>query len=103
MIEVTFTYDFIPGYDEEAYTDLVRRATHIMSMADGFVEFRAHRNLIGNPHVRRTSVWSSVTDWALVAQQPEFQQINEEFRTFVTHLDVQLWGPSPLTPNPVKP
>ena len=103
MIEVTFTYDFIPGFNEDAYIDLVKRATQIMVNADGFVEFRAHRNLIGNPHVKRTSVWSSLKDWALVAQQPEFQQITDEFRTFVTHLDVQLWGPSPLTPHPIKP
>ena len=103
MIEVTFSYDFIPGYDEKAYTDLVQRATQLMLIADGFIEFRAHRNLIGSPHVRRTSVWFSLADWAQLAQQPEFQQITEEFRSFVTHLDVQLWGPSPLTPNPITP
>ncbi|MCP4287536.1 MAG: hypothetical protein GY792_24370 [Gammaproteobacteria bacterium] len=54
MIEVAFYYDFATGYDEYAYTDLVRRATKMMVKADGFVEFRAHRNILGSPQVRRT-------------------------------------------------
>jgi heme-degrading monooxygenase HmoA len=101
MIEATFSYDFTPNMDHGAYADLVRRATRLMVAADGFVEFRAHRNLVGNPHVRRTSVWESLSDWAALTQQPEYQAITEEFRTFVVNLDVQLWGPSPLTPEPV--
>ena len=103
MIEVAFTYDFLPDIDEKAYTSLVRRATALMIAADGFVEFRAHRNLTGSPQVRRTSVWKSLLHWAAIAQTPEFQDITAEFRTFVTNLDVQLWGPSPLTPSPIKP
>jgi quinol monooxygenase YgiN len=102
MIEVAFYYDFTPGYDENAYTDLVRRATNMMVKADGFVEFRAHRNILGSPQVRRTSVWENLEFWAKLAQTPEFQKITTEFSGFVTNLDVQIWGPSPLTPEPIK-
>ncbi len=103
MIEVAFTYDFLPNIDEEAYAALVRRATALMRDAEGFVEFRAHRNMIGSPHVRRTSVWKSLAHWAALAQTTAFQTVTTEFRTFVTNLDVQLWGASPLTPEPVHP
>ena len=75
MIEVAFTYDFIPGIDEQAYTQLAKRATAMMLTAPGFLEFRAHRNMVGTPHVRRTSVWESLGHWASLAQQPEFQAI----------------------------
>lgn len=102
MIEVAFCYDFTPGYDENSYTDLVRRATSMMVEADGFVEFRAHRNMLGSPQVRRTSVWKSLKAWSKLAQTSEFQIITTEFSGFVTHLDVQIWGPSPLTPEPIK-
>ncbi len=102
MIEVCFAYDFHPGIDEEAYAELAKRATGMMLVAPGFVEFRAHRNLVGSPHVRRTSVWMSLAHWAEFAQQQEFQKLTAEFRTFVTNLDVQLWGQSPLVPNPIR-
>lgn len=103
MIEVAFTYDFLPDIDEKAYANLARQATAMMIAADGFIELRAHRNLTGSPQVRRTSVWESMVHWAAVAQTSEFQDITAEFRTFVTNLDVQLWGPSPLTPESIKP
>jgi heme-degrading monooxygenase HmoA len=103
MIEVDFTYNFHPGIDEQAYAKLAKRATAMMLAAKGFIEFRAHRNLVGSPHVRRTSVWESLSDWAALAQHPEFQKITAEFRTYVTNLNVQFWGPSPLAPNPIRP
>ena len=102
MIEVAFTYDLVPGIDLKAYTNLARHATKMMMSADGFIEFRAHRNLTGSPQVRRTSVWESLSHWATVAQTPEFQNLTAEFRMYVTNLDVQLWGPSPLVPEPLR-
>jgi quinol monooxygenase YgiN len=103
MIEVSFTYDFQAGMDEKAYAKLARKATQMMVSAPGFIEFHAHRNVVGSPHVRRTSVWKNLADWAVLAQQPEFQKLTAEFRTYVTNLEVQLWGPSPLVPDPIKP
>jgi heme-degrading monooxygenase HmoA len=102
MIEVAFTYDFQPGINTEAYAELAKRATAMMLSAPGFIEFRAHRNFVGSPHVRRTSVWQSLTHWVALAEQPEFQKLTAEFRTFVTNLEVQFWGPSPISPHPIK-
>ena len=101
MIEVVFTYDFLPGMDEKAYAKLAKKATAMMVAAPGFLEFRAHRNLVGSPHVRRTSVWESLPHWAALVQDAKFQKLTAEFRTYVTHLSVQLWGPSPLVPGPI--
>ena len=103
MIEVTFTYDLRPDINKDKYIELVKRATAMMLMADGFIEFRAHRNMLGSPHVRRTSVWDSLSHWAEFAQKPDFQDINSEFPFFVINLDVQIWGPSPITPETIKP
>jgi len=103
MIEVTFKYDFHPNIDERAYAKLAKKATAMMLSSKGFVEFRAHRNMVGSPHVRRTSVWKSLADWAALAQDEEFQKLSAEFRTYVTNLDVQIWGPSPITPEPIRP
>jgi quinol monooxygenase YgiN len=102
MIEVTFTYDFHPDIDEEAYRRLARKATAMMINADGFVELRANRNLLGSPHVRRTSIWKSMAHWAAFNEDPDFQHITHEFRKYVTHMEVTLWGPSPFVPDPIR-
>lgn len=103
MIEVAYTYDFLPNIDEAAYAKLARKATAKMLEAKGFVEFRAHRNMAGSPHVRRSSVWESLADWAALTQDPGFQEITAEFRTYVTNLEFQIWGPSPYVPEPIRP
>lgn len=103
MIEVAFTYDFIPNFDVATYTKVARSATQIMLSSKGFIEFRANRNLMGSPNVRRTSVWQSFSDYAAMAQSPEFQKVTQEFRKFVTNIDVQIWGPSPISPDPIRP
>jgi heme-degrading monooxygenase HmoA len=102
MIEVAFTYDFLQGIDENAYARLARKATNMIVSAEGFIEFRANRNLVGSPHVRRTSVWESFAHYAALAQEPEFQKVTAEFRTYVKNLEVIFWGPSPLLPDPIK-
>jgi heme-degrading monooxygenase HmoA len=103
MVEVAFTYDFHTGMDERGYARVAKNATRLMKSAEGFIEFRAQRNMLGSPHVRRTSVWESFSHYAALAETAEFQKLTAEFRTYVTHLDVQVWGPSPLVPQPVKP
>ena len=102
MVEVAFTYDFLPGVDEKAYARLAKNATRMMKAAEGFVEFHAHRNMLGSPHVRRTSVWQSFAHYAAFAETPDFQKLTADFRAYVTRLDVQVWGPSPLVPQPIK-
>ncbi|MCA9757360.1 MAG: antibiotic biosynthesis monooxygenase [Candidatus Eisenbacteria bacterium] len=102
MVEIAFTYDFVPGIDEDAYAKLAKKATAMMLSAPGFIEFRAHRSLVGTPHVRRTSVWESLAHWAALAQDPEFQELTAEFRMYVTNVEVQMWGPSPLVPHPIR-
>jgi hypothetical protein len=103
MIEVTYTYDFLSGIDESAYARLAKRANAMLLAAPGMIEFRAHRNMLGSPMVRRTSVWNSLSEWAALAESPEWQAITAEFRTFVTNLEVIIWGLSPLLPEPVRP
>jgi heme-degrading monooxygenase HmoA len=103
MIEVNMTYDFLPGIDQQAYGELARRAIATVLEAPGFVEFRANRNVLGSPQVRSSTVWRTLADWAKFSESSGWPALEAEFRTFVTNLDVQIWGPSPLVSEPLRP
>jgi len=103
MIEVTATYDFIPGIDQKEYEGFVKRALSSLVKAPGFVELRAYRNLASSPFVRSTYVFQTLADWARYTESTEFQTLMTEGRRFVTDIRVDAWGPSPVVTAPVRP
>jgi hypothetical protein len=48
-------------------------------------------------------VWKTVADWGHFAQSAEWQALEPELCTFVTNIRVELWGPSPVVPEPLRP
>lgn len=103
MIEVTHTYDLLPGIDQQAYGELAKKALAALSRAPGLIEFRAHRNMIGSPHVRTTAVWRTLAEWAQARENPELQAFEPQFRAFITNDKVEIWGPSPILAEPFRP
>ena len=103
MIDVTVTWDLRPGIDHQAYAELSKRAVGAVLNAPGFVEFRAHRNIIGSPQVRASYLWHSLADWASFQEAPEWQSLAEEFHSFATNVSYQIWGPSPVITKPLRP
>ena len=45
MIEVAFTYDFHTGMDQRGYARVAKNPIRLMKNAEGFIEFRAQRNM----------------------------------------------------------
>jgi len=103
MIENTMTYDFLPGVDPQAWEVFAKKAIGCILRAPGIVEFRASRNVLGTPQVCTTTVWNAVADWGAFAQSAEWDALQRELRTFVTNVRVELWGPSPVVPEPMRP
>jgi heme-degrading monooxygenase HmoA len=103
MIEVNFSYDFVPGMDQQAYGELTKKAIGMVLKAPGLVEFRANRNILGSPQVRSTSVWQTLADWARFSESAQWPELEAEFRSFTTNLKVEIWGPSPVVPEPLRP
>ena len=103
MIEVNTTYDFLPGIDRYAYGARVKQITDAILQAPGFVELRAYRNLLGSPQVRTSSVWKTLDDWARFSQSAEWQTFEAEIHAFTTNIRTELWGPSPVLPEPLRP
>lgn len=103
VIEVNKTYDLLPGIDQQAYLEYSKRALATMLKAPGLVEIRAYRSLLGSPQVRLTLVWQTLADWAKFAESPERQKLDSELLKFATNIGIELWGPSPAVPEPLRP
>ena len=96
-------YDFLPNIDMKAYTTWAQKAIGIVLKTPGLVEFRATRNMLGSPQIKSTTVWKSAADWSNFAESGVWKEMETEMRTFVANLRVELWGPSPIVPEPLRP
>jgi hypothetical protein len=103
MIEVNKTYDLLPDIDQQAYLEYGKRAFATILKAQGLVEIRAFRSLLGSPQVRLALMWQTLADWAKFAESPERQKLDAELFRFATNIGVELWGPSLATPRPLRP
>ena len=102
-VEMAQTFDLLPNIDLKAYGELSRKVMGLLTKAAGFVEFRARRNVLGSPQVLATSAWLTMVDYARFLDSPEWRVLEPEVRTFVANIRVDIWGPSPVVPEPVRP
>ncbi len=104
MIDITLTYDLQPGVAGKLYTDWARKAIVVLLKSKGIIEIRAHRNLLGSPQVQITTVWETLTNWAVFAEQKSWNSLIDELQdTLADNLDFRIWGPSPVAPEPLRP
>ena len=103
MIEVNLTYGILPNIDQEAYGAWAQKTLGTIMQAPGLVEFRAYRNMLGDPQVRSTTVWNTLADWANYTDSDEWRATEEEARGLITNIQVEIWGPSPIVPEPLRP
>lgn len=102
MLEVCVAYDLLPGANQDSYGAWAKKAISVMLKQTGLVEFRAHRNILGSPEVRTTSVWRSGADWISFAEGG-WKSLEQELRGLATNLRMEVWGPSALVPEPLRP
>jgi hypothetical protein len=103
MVEIVQTFDFLPNANLQAYAEFAKRSIGTVLQAPGFVEFRANRNALGSPQVRATWVWEKKADWEAFGESAAGMKMEDEFRTYVTNYHVEIWGPSLLVPEPIRP
>ena len=103
MIEINSTWDLFPDIDQEAYGDFAKKSIGAILEAPGLIEFRANRNILGSPQVRSTYVFRSLVDWASFTDSDQWRALEAELRIFATNIRIEIWGPSPVLPEPVRP
>ncbi len=102
MIEGSQTYDLLPDVDQEAYVVWAKKTIAMVLKQPGIVEFRAQRSMMGTPQIRTITVWRSAADWGNFAEGP-WNAAEAELRRFATNIKTELWGPSALVPEPLRP
>ena len=104
MIEADLKWDFLPGMDQQAYQAWAKKAIGTVLQSPGLVEFRAYRSMLAAPQVRTTSVWKTMADWANFAGSAAWLALREELLDqYGQDFTVEVWGPSPVVPEPMRP
>lgn len=104
MIESDLKYDLQPGVDQQAYQAWAKKAIGNVLQAPGVVEFRAYRNMMASPQVRSTAVFKTMADWANYAESSGWLALKAELiDQYATNVCVDVWGPSPVVPEPLRP
>ena len=87
----------------EAYTEYVRTAVPKLLAVPGLVEFRGYRPATGTSQVVVTLEFADFAAWAAWAAHEEVQELTNERRAFTVNEVSELWGPSPVVPEPIRP
>jgi heme-degrading monooxygenase HmoA len=103
MFEANMTYDLLPNVDPKTYQEWAKKAIGIVAKQPGMVEFHVNRNVLCSPMVRTTTVFRSLEDWAKFAESEAWHSMEVEMRRFATNMKLEVWGPSPVLPEPVRP
>lgn len=69
----------------------------------GVVEFRAYRGPAGDSQVIATYEFADMKAWAEWQDHEDVKRANEELYTVATNVKMELWGPSPVVPKPIRP
>jgi len=87
----------------EAYQEWAQSAVKRLLAVPGVVEFRAFRTIMGCHQVAVTYEFINMQAWASWQEDEETKKVFEESRPCITNLSMELWGPSPVVPEPIRP
>jgi heme-degrading monooxygenase HmoA len=69
----------------------------------GVVEFRAFRPLTGDRQAGVTYEFTDLVSWAAWRSNETVMKVWDEARAFMDNSRAELWGPSPVVPEPIRP
>jgi quinol monooxygenase YgiN len=102
MVLYVMKWDIHPD-KKDAYVKWTQGAIQRTLAAPGVVEFRAYRPATGSSQVVITYEFASMADWAAWNNDEASQTVMEELHTLAVNVSLELWGPSPVVPQPIRP
>jgi heme-degrading monooxygenase HmoA len=102
MVLYVMKYDILAD-KADAYTEWVGSAIQRLLAAPGLVALRGYRPLTGSHQVVSTYEFANAADWVAWRTDEDVQRVMDEARAFCGNLSAELWGPSPVAPEPLRP
>ena len=69
----------------------------------GVVEFRAYRPATGTSEVVITFEFADMATWVAWHTNEVVQTVLDEVHALASDVTLELWGPSPVVPEPIRP
>jgi quinol monooxygenase YgiN len=102
MVLQVSKYDIHPD-KLEAYLRWTESAIKRTLAVPGVVEFRAYRSVTGSSQIVTTYEFADMTAWAAWNGNPDNQKVMTELHTLALNVSLEVWGPSPVVPAPIRP
>lgn len=102
MVLYLFKWNIHPD-KTEAYAGWAKGAIQRTLAAGGVTEFRGYRPASGSAEVVVTYEFADMAAWAAWYGHDAVQQVIAEVYTLATGVTTDLWGPSPIVPQPIRP
>jgi len=87
----------------EAYLKWTETAIQRTLAIPGVFEFRAYRPATGDSQVVTTYEFADMAAWAAWRSDEEGEKVMDELHTLALNINVELWGPSPVVSEPIRP
>ena len=104
MVLYVVTYDIIPD-TAGAYFEWAQTAIPRAMAIPGLVEWRAYRGVAGEVggQVVLTYEFADMGGFAAYWSHEDMRKLEDELQSFTANQSAQLWGPSPVAPEPIRP
>lgn len=102
MVLFVIKWDILPDR-VEAYLKWTESAMRRTLAVPGVVELRAYRLAAGASQVVITYEFTDFAAWVAWYVNEDCQKVLDELKTYTTNIIIELWGPSPAVPKPVRP
>jgi quinol monooxygenase YgiN len=87
----------------DAYLKWTESAIKRSLAVPGVVEFRAYRPATGASQVVTTYEFADLVAWAAWQSNGDMQELMDELRSLALNVNIEVWGPSPVVPAPIRP
>ncbi len=102
MVLHVMKWDILPDKLED-YLKWTEGAIRRTLAVPGVTEFRAYRPATGASQVVVTYEFADMATWVAWQTHEDTQKVLDELRTLAANVTIELWGPSPVVPKPIRP
>lgn len=102
MVLQVMKWDIHPDKVDE-YLKWTESAIKRTLAVPGVIEFRAYRPSSGSSQVVSTYEFADLNAWATWQSNEDMQKVMFELHTLALNVEVEVWGPSSIVPEPIRP